>query len=142
MKDSGKLRFVRIDRPDLFQLIPKYLFEQTKDADFNVDLLYRSAGPMLSNPLLQLYAMVDDQSMVKGVFWAFVNMFEMSIQVYLLSVNKEYQDGNVCDHVKDFIKTWIKRPGKMKLVALTSRPKAYEKHGMKRTNRVLMEMQL
>ena len=87
------LKFVRLTQPEQFNLIPPYLFEQIKSADFKIDRLYQFGPILLASSLTFFYALADKKtSLVKGLLWAEINPFCESIHVHIFSVDKEYQN--------------------------------------------------
>ena len=139
-KQFSDLKFVRIDRSDLFNiLIPRYLFEQVKDNTFNIDKIYQLAHTFISSPLTRFYALIDDKT-VKGILWAYVNLLNEKIQVNILSVDKEYQFSNAIEKTLEFIRTWQSKDENLKIQFTTTRPHAYEKSGFEKSKQIIMEI--
>ena len=136
-KKFEDLEFVMVTQPLLFHNIPRYLFEQVKDRSFDIDRLYRLSERLLSDPTQLFYVLVDEDKKIKGIFWAGANVLENSIDVILLSIDKEYQFSDVIKKTLDFIDTFQKN-ATVKILA--SRTAAYEKAGFKKT-KILMEIQ-
>jgi hypothetical protein len=141
-----ELRWVRLFTPIH---IPKYLIEQVRDRDYDIDEFYRyqetaclrqtSEGPTL-NPFSHLYALVDPDHVVKGFLWFVVDPLTKDLAVQTFSIDKEYwikgkAVSKLSSHIKD-----IRRKGKLnKIYWVTNYPKHSERHGFKRSKGVLME---
>jgi hypothetical protein len=139
------LKFVRINNPGtapeiidmVFRRIPKELFEQVKDTDFNIDLLYKAPSRFIGNLNTMFYVLTDNEDKIKGILWAYVNILTEKIQVNILSIDKEYQFNNALEKTLEFIKTW---QNDLKIECITSRPHAYEKNGWKQSERKILEI--
>ena len=76
------LKFVRINSPGtspeiidmVFRRIPRELFEQVKDVEFNIDLLYKSPSGFLNKANTMFYVLTDNEDKIKGVLWAYINI--------------------------------------------------------------------
>lgn len=131
------LNFIRIQD---FRLIPRYLMEQVKGSDAEIDriLQYNFA----KDPLTLLYALADDQNKIKGFLWADIDVLEGVVHVNALSVDKDYQDGKPALEAVRFLQNLIKDSKlKKKITFATTRPKAFERMGFKRTKLVNMEIE-
>lgn len=134
------LQFVRLDKPGLLKFVPRKLFEQVKERTFNIDKIYELSDTFITNPALRLYAMVDENSKTRGILWAYVNFLTETIQVNLLSIDKEYQFDNALEKTLEFIKSWMGEDENLKIECITTRPHAYEKTGWKQSKRKIMEI--
>ncbi len=160
--EFNDLKFVRLKTdvksdPDgslaffMFNLIPRYLFEQVKGAEYKVDRLYQFGPLLLASPLTFFYVLVDKESKkVKGVLWAEINPLDEQIKVHVFTVDKEYQQNMNGDFSHDSIalKTTLDFLRKLqkennldsKIEIVTLRPLAYEKAGWKQSKKTLMEV--
>jgi len=87
----GDLKFKRIFD---FALVPRYLLEQVREIDKDMINRIYQFGPLITgNPLTLLYVLVDVDYKIKGVLWANINVVEAIIYVHLLSVDRQYQNG-------------------------------------------------
>ncbi len=140
-----ELKFVRIDRPDLFSLIPRHLFEQVKDHNFDIDRLYKLVGRFMCDPTTLIFILVDEQSKIKGILWATANLLIETVQVSVLSVDKQYQFGDAIKGTVEFIRSWRNKDN-VKIEFITTRPKAYEEKfekldiKLKRSKRIILEI--
>lgn len=139
------LKFVQITgSPEIvdmvFRRIPKELFEQVKDIEFNIDLLYKVPSRFISNVNTRFYVLTDDEDKIKGILWAYINLLTESIDVHILSIDKEFQFNNAIEKTLEFIKSWQGKDEKLKIQIITSRPHAYEKAGFVKSERVLLEI--
>lgn len=140
MAKFSDLKFVRTYD---FRHIPRYLCDQTKELDKEtVDRLYRFGGTMFRSPVTLLYVLLDEVHVIKGVLWAEVSIIDAAIYVYLLSVDKEYQsNGQLIREAADFLLNLETGPEIKKEIRFqTIHPDAYEKAGVKRSKRILMEI--
>ncbi|KKK48430.1 hypothetical protein LCGC14_3145210, partial [marine sediment metagenome] len=137
--------FVRITgKPDivdmLFRQIPHELFEQVKDIEFNIDLLYQYPSKFIGGMNTRFYVLVDEDDKIKGVLWAFINILMETIQVKVLSIDKEYQNGEALEATLDFIKSWQADNENLKIQCVTKRPNAYRRAGWKDSKSVILEI--
>jgi hypothetical protein len=131
------LKFIRIY--DL-KLIPKYLFEQVKPQNFDLNELYAMAPNYESDPLTLLYVLADEGHKIKGFLWCHINTILKTIDVEVLTVDKEYQDrGQIILKAKDFMTPVKEKIGYKAFRIITKRPKAFSRAGFKQTGEVIME---
>lgn len=141
------LQFIRIDKPELFTWIPRYLFEQVKDHTFNIDKIYQLAHTFIGNPATMFYALADKEAVeqgkapVKGILWANINVLTETINVNILSVDKEYQFSDALEKTLEFIKSWQGENENLKIQMITTRPHAYKKIGFQQSKRIIMEIE-
>ncbi len=109
-----------------------------------VKAIYESAEVLATTPNIWFLLLLNETGSVKGVLWFMVDIFEWQLFVYLFSVDPEYQS---CDlnHVKWlggflFGLTQIPEEYRQKIQWLTDRPKLYERFGVKRSCRILLEI--
>ncbi|KKN53625.1 hypothetical protein LCGC14_0600560 [marine sediment metagenome] len=144
-KTFSDLKFVRITgEPDivdmLFRQIPRELFEQVKDIEFNIDLLYQYPSKFIGGVNNMFYVLVDDEDLIKGILWIYINVLTEAIQIQILSIDKEYQFGNALKETEKFIRSWLGENENLKIQIMTTRPHAYQKNGWKKSKQVLMEI--
>ena len=153
------LIFVRVIDPAVFQIIPRYLFEQIKEMDaVMIDHLYQFASEILTipvvnengqliripNPIVCIAVLHDIARQIKGFLWAEIDIIERHIFVQACSVYKEYQSNNgevERRMVKYLFDLSIPPEFKTKIKMATLRPKVFEeKFGWNRSKTVLMEI--
>lgn len=147
-KTFSDLTFVRLNNPGtspgaidmLFRQIPRELFEQIKDVEFNIDLLYQTPSRFISGANTRFYVLIDEDKKIKGILWAYVNILTEAIDVYVLSIDREYQFGDALKVTLEFIRSWFGKNETLKIMCITTRPQAYERAGWKTTKRVGMEI--
>ena len=141
MANIDDLRFVRTYE---FTYIPQYLFEQTKEMDSEtIKRVYAFNSFLVNSPTTLLYVMLTDLHEIKGILWVEIDIVEAKFFIRLLSVDKEYQsiDGQLMNKVKDFLFGLDTGPAlKKEIQFLTIHPQAYEKVGVTRSKRILMEI--
>lgn len=138
--DIWELKILRIY--DL-NVVPRRFFEQARDLKgWNLDRLYSYSSSICSNPCNLIYALHDEGRVIRGILWARIDILSEELFVVLLSVDKEYQGANgaAIDAAKLALEEVKRTAGLKRITFLTTRPKAYEKHGMKRTKAVIMEV--
>lgn len=137
-KSSEDLKLIRIYD---FRLIPRYLFEQVKPNNGEVDRIYGDWGmTMAQSPLSLLYAMADEEYKTKGVLWAGIDPIREDITVQVLSLDKEYQDGKAVPHAIEFLSNIRKEMGLTKIRFMATRAKAFERFGCQKSDQILMEV--
>ena len=141
------LNFVLINNPGtspeiidmVFRRIPKELFEQIKDFEFNIELLYQTPSSFINNINTRFYVLTDSEEKIKGILWAYVNVLTEKIQINILSVDREFQFGNALERTLEFVKSWQGKDENITIEIVTKKPGAYEKAGLKRSKKILME---
>lgn len=141
-----KLKFVRIFDPIH---IPKYLVDQIKGRDYEIEDFYAyqkqanlvtDNGDTKLNPLNHLYVLVNEDNEVKGFAWFTVNPLSKSIFINNYSMDKEYwHKGKAIEHLKDFVVNILKKAKLNQILWHTNYPKHFEKYGFKRSKSILME---
>lgn len=144
--DFDKLRFIRIFTP---VHIPKYLIEQVRDRDYDVDAWFKyqesicvnvSPEGTRLNPLSMLYVIADEDNKVVGMLWCEVEVLESKLIVQTFSMDKSYWlKGRAVEIVSKKIKEIIKEFNLKKIIWCTNYPKHSERYGFKRSKSVLME---
>ena len=136
MKDFNELQFVRITNAEMFWMIPRKLFDDIKEKSYDVDMLYKMAGQYLS-PTSFMFLLVDADAQIKGFLWFYLNLLNKKAQVNILTVDSEYQGSMAIQKTAEFIKSLDKD---LTIEIMTSRPKAFEKAGFKRSETLIMEI--
>lgn len=147
-KTFSDLKFVQINTPgtetwiidQMFRSIPRELFEQIKDVDFNIDLLYQYPSKFISGVNTRFYVLVDEDEKIKGILWAFINMLTEAIDVHILSIEKEYQYSDALKVTLEFVKSWMGNNENLKIQCITKRPNAYRRAGWKDSKSVILEI--
>ena len=119
--------------------VPKYLFEQVKPKDFDVDALYEWAPILLDNPLNLVGAFINAENAVKGVLWGSYNPVNNTIVVHVLSIDKEYYGRGILNEADGITKKWKRKMGAKRVSIITTRPRAMERIGYKKSAAVMME---
>jgi hypothetical protein len=147
------LEFVRIREPQVFKLIPRYLFEQIKDREYNIEQIYKFGPILILSRFNCVYLMVNDENLIKGILIITFDPLAEMILVYVLSIDKEYQNKGILSQTKDFLKHIKEKDPdfkimlddlgfnlKEKIIWQTTRPRSYEKKiGAKRSKYTIME---
>jgi len=137
-KDIWELTPMRIYN---LNLVPRRLFEQIKGVEWNIDRLYAMSENICSNPTNLIYVLFDDDKIIHGLVWAQVNILNENLYVMILSVDEEYQGANgaAIDAAALLLNSIRQEANLKKIIWTTTRPKAYEKHGFKRSKKIIME---
>jgi exoribonuclease R len=152
MKSMEELEFVRTKD---FNLIPVYLFNQFKDLKADPKDLYFWGSTAANNPLTLLYVAVNKQHKIKGFMWAILDVLERVVHVKALTIDKDYQGGNIIAKAKDKLEEEIRQYNKKadgslkinnKIKFYTTRSGAFEKAGKelgwKMSKQAIMEIDL
>jgi len=157
LPDINDLKFVRLITAEAFRAIPRYLFEMVKEIDSDtIDRIYKYGSGIMTIPVVNkqgqlvgsmpspgvwVAVMHDVVNVIKGFVWMELDVIEQRVFVQACAVDREYQSGDVINRVVDYIKS-IPMPDEMKknIQFATTRPKAFEKMGWTRSNKVLMEL--
>lgn len=146
-KDIKELKWIRIFTPIH---IPKYLIEQIKHRDWEVDEYVRyhelnclendAEGNPTLNPFSHLYVLVNADNITKGFLWFTVEALTKDIHIQNYSIDKEYWGkGKAVEKLSDLIKFIKKKANLNKVYWITNYPKHSEKYGFKQSKSVLME---
>jgi len=141
---------------EAFNAIPKALFESIKEIDSEtIDRIYENSAEIMTVPIVDrqgvivgrmqsqsvwVAVMLDIAKVVKGFVWMEFDVIEQRVFVQACAVAPEYQ-GSAIQKVVEYIKD-LNVPEEMKnnIQFTTTRPKAFEKVGWKRSKKVLMEI--
>jgi hypothetical protein len=151
--DIKDLKFVRLDKGHLWNMIPRRYIEQVKDRGWTTDRFFEIAPILLSNPMNVMGVFVDSENQIKGFLWVNINLLTEYLNVITLSIDREYQDtkGSIIDHVFELIKDMpndiltkgilksLKINLKEKIRMATKHPLAYERRKWRRSDLIIME---
>lgn len=153
------LKFVRLTQPEQFSLVPRYLFEQVKRKDWDVEDLYKY-GPAFMEGIFNFFYVLAERKQieegcapVKGILWTTIDPVTRIMCVNIFSIDKEYQKPQgqalvgALEHLSK-VKNELRASGTMdlrdKILWATARPKAFmnKRIGAKRYYRQIMEVEL
>lgn len=131
------LKFVKIHSLDQ---VPRYLFDQIRDRDFDIDRLYKWAPVFLKNPVNLFGAFIDKSESVKGIMWTSFNPITNKLMVHILSIDREYQGKGILKEVDGILKKLMKNVDAEAVTGSTIRPMGFERTmGFKKSKTVIME---
>lgn len=136
-KSSDKLKLVRVYS---FEAVPRYLLEQVKGRSWTPDKVYEWGEILGSQPSQLIYVMITPDRETKGVVWASVNPVVDGLFLNLVSVDHEYQDGEILQKVTGTLKRMASNLGLSSVYALTTRPRGAQRKGWTKTGQVMMEV--
>ncbi len=122
-------------------MIPKYLLEQVRDLPWEVEDFYRQ-WRLYEGPFQFLYALVNEEKLVKGVLWLSVMPMSRVLYVNLVSLDREYQSqGYMQSLIIPFIRKVRATMDLKKIVwhASGSHVKAFTRYGFKPSVYTMME---
>jgi len=122
-----------------FLLIPRYLMEQIKPSDIEIDHVYAMSAEITSSPFNILGVFANKNSEVKGFLWGMINPLDMKIHIVMLSVDKEYQGKGIIPETTGILRKIMERYGLKAIVFKTMHPRLFRKYGYKQTDEVFME---
>jgi RimJ/RimL family protein N-acetyltransferase len=132
-----KLTFVKLKFP---KIIPLDLIESVKGRTFTPEQFFEYQDAQKNNQNNLLFALVDDQKVIKGYLWAEVNPLDGSLFVNTFSVKKEYWGkGHAIAKVVAFLDELKKKTKAPRVFWITTNEKFFLKHKFKRSKNVLME---
>lgn len=160
MPKIDELKFVPIVDPNAFDLIPKYLFEQIKGREWEVEKFYKWGPIFIRNPLNRIWVLTDIANLIKGVLWITIDPVLELIAVNVFSVDRKYQElnGSLRNKPKnnpsvlllkakeqlDKFRIELKEAGgaelKEKILWTTTRPHTFRRFGARKSKRVIMEI--
>ena len=139
--DPSDLKFVMIYD---FSLIPRHLLEQIKDNDnpnLNIDLLCKYGNQMFGGGFTFLEVLVDSDNIIRAFVWFTVSPVFNAIQVDMVSLEKKYQGtGKLSPIIINRMKDLMIKYKLSKIVFATKTPEIFEKHGVERSNSIIMEI--
>ena len=107
-KKFSDLEFVRIDRPDLFNLlIPRQLFEKVPGRSWSVERLYDIAPLLIFNNFNYIWVLVNEKQ-VKGVLWVTIDVLSEKLNVITFSIDEEYEDEDILENIRGSLRKFIK----------------------------------
>ncbi len=142
----SELTFVRIYD---FNLIPKSIFKELSKRDFlnyddkDLERLYLFGQLVAQDKLTQVYAMIDEDKIIRGVLWVSIDPIILWLYVVLCVIDKSFQNykKNITK-VFEFCRKIQKDIGLKGVRALTPTPGAYIKmFGAKRSKLTMVEVQ-
>ena len=137
MANGTCLKFVKVK--DISQ-IPRYLFDQVKPRELDIDRLYEWAPVLFNNPINLLGAFIDKEEVVKGVMWCSYNPISNKIQVQVLSVDKHYYGMGILKEADGIVNKFKKKLGADKITFATTRPRSFERVlGYQKSHSTIME---
>lgn len=141
------LKFIRITEPGSIQIIPRYLIEQVKDNDWIIDNFYKYGAAFITSPLSRFWLLSDSGNVIKGILWVIIDPLREMINCLILSVDKEYQNGQAIKQTVKFLRDFrdeLKQEHGIelndKIMTGTKRPKAFLRAGFKETEYVNLEI--
>ena len=158
MPDINNLQFVRLITFEAFKVIPRSLFESIKEIDSaTIDRIYEHSVEIMTVPVVDekgivvarmpaqsvwVAALHDITHKIKGFLWLEFDVIERRVFIQACAVDKQYQsnNGEVLNKMRDYIRS-LPLPDDMKnnIQMTTTKPKALEKVGCRRSKKVLME---
>lgn len=140
------LEFVRIFTP---HHIPRYLVEQIKHRDYEVDEFYvyldaiglrqTKEGPAL-NPFCHMYVLIDSNKIAQGFLWMTIDPLTKDLIIHNFSIDPKYWcKGKAIEKLTGFLKTLLNKIHIKKVYWTTNCPKACERYGFKASKFTLME---
>ena len=137
MTDSSQLTLVPLSD---FDMVPVHLLEQVKGRNWEPEKL-KEWGPIIGkNPMQRIFGMTGPDKAIHGVVWATVSPVADGIVLQVVSVDPEYQDGKVMRRVRGAFEQILSELGLTRLYAMTTRVRAGERLGWRRTGQELMEV--
>lgn len=138
MSKFEELKFVRVTDAGSFQQIPRYLFDQMRYKEFDVDRVYEYAPHFLPSWQTWFYNLVNIENAVKGILWATIEPVQNVLVINMLSVDREYQ-GSAIEGSVDFLFEEIKKTSlEPKIFWINKRHKYLESLGWKNTGKMMM----
>lgn len=155
MPSFDELTFEPILAPNGINWVPRYLFEQIKNREWDVEKIYEYGPLFITNPLNRFWLLTDSDHIAKGVLWITIDPICEIMAVNVLSIDKEYQRLNgssLRSKPSDVIKKTVEFLHKVQdelrakgvnikreILWATSRPRTCERAGARRY-RVIMEI--
>jgi len=133
------LKFIRIFD---FNLIPPSLVDQVKPKEYETERLFQLGPHLVSSPFTLLFVLADKDHVIQGFLWAMLNALDQNLYGQVLSVSREYQDlkGTLLKQAVNHLVSLKKQIPFRKLYWITTRSEAFEKHGFKKSDRIMMEV--
>jgi hypothetical protein len=142
MSKFSQLKFVRVTEYEDFKHIPRYLFNQMRYKEFDVDRVYDYAPQFLSSPQTWFYVLVDSDNLVRGLLWATTELVQNVLMINMLSVDPGYQGGAIRTATDFLFKEIEKTDLKPKIFWIQRRWKYLVRRlGWKSTGRMMIEME-
>jgi N-acetylglutamate synthase-like GNAT family acetyltransferase len=144
--DFNNLRFIRVFTPDH---VPRYLMDQVRHKDYDVDEWYdyqrimciqqTQNGPIL-NPMNLLYVIATKENLVVGVLWCQIDPLSKALVIQTFSMDNLYWHRGAAVRLIEAKAKEVQSECKLKRIYwITNFPKHSERYGFKRSKSVLME---
>ena len=130
------LKFVKLKS---INQIPRYLLEQVKPREFDIDAVYLWGPTLIQNPLNLFGAFVDKNQTVKGTMWVSYSPMSNEVRVHVLSIDKEYFGRGILREAHGIVQKLRRQLGAAKISLVTTRPRSFEKFGFVRAKTIVME---
>jgi hypothetical protein len=132
------LKFVKLKT---VSQIPRYLLEQVKPLEFDIDRFYDWAPLLIDNPLNLMGGFIDQDQEIKGIMWVSYNPMTNKLTVQVLSIDKKYYGMGIMNEIKGILNKLRKNVNAEKIDSLTTRGKALAKlMGAKESKFKIMEI--
>lgn len=143
MKHKEKNHALRFKRIVDDNLIPHHLILQLEGAEWTPEKFSMIQQALKDDPNNLLFGLVearDKKDTIRGFCWAQCDEIKKAIFIHGLSVDKEYQDGNIIPFTKRFFDYLVRKSeGRLDQVYwITERAKGYEKYGFFKSKYCLM----
>ena len=143
-----ELKFIKITSPDIFRLIPKHLFEQIGGRSWQVDRLLKMNPLSLISGCNYFWVLVNNDSEVKGILWAVIDVLSEKLNVIAFEIDEEYQCESDIEMALQFLRSAIKEFNlldsgtvlKDKINWVTNDPEKFKQFGGAMPETVLIEI--
>ena|ERR1700754_1487177 len=137
LENKFNLEFLSLKFP---RIIPIDLIEGVKGRTFTPEQFYKYQEDNKNNQNNFLFALVNDQKVIKGYLWAEKNSMDGSLFINTFSIRKEYWGkGDAISLVIKFLDQLKKKTKAPRVFWITTNEKFFLKKGFKRSKNVLME---
>ena len=138
MKDKSNLKIIPAPDP---RLIPKYLVEQVKERDWQIDQFYTYQLKAQSDKANILLTIVDERHFIVGFVWLTLDGFSQVCFVNTVSIDKKHQgQRSLLKKIEKYIKELTKKLGFSKIIIVTKRTKVLQRYGFAESRNKILEM--
>jgi|6_EtaG_2_1085325.scaffolds.fasta_scaffold01849_2 hypothetical protein len=136
MPDLSNLNCYPVTKSDS---IPDNLLNQVKDKNWSNDNFRKYIPDFIADPDCILSLFLDGEGNTKGFIWADINRLTNYLFVHVLSLSSDYQKKHILETTEKLLFNISKDYNLKGIQFITTRPKAFEKLGAKKSKGFIME---
>jgi len=139
MKKGTGLKFTWITD---FNLVPMYLLEQVQPKEWEAKDLFAFIKANENKMVIGVFYDKKETMDIKGFVCGNLNPLTKALFIHILSIDREYQNKNVISETIRILRKYCKQKQIQEITMQTTRPGAFEKAGMQKSDKINMELEV